>query len=68
MKAEHLKAWLRAATREKEPDTKTWDKVVSVIQVAFLEGYILEALMWTTIVLILKGEGKYKDIGLVEIV
>ena len=45
MKAEHLKSWLWEATREKEPDTKTWDKVVSVIQVEFWEGYILEALM-----------------------
>ena len=26
MKAEHLKAWLRAATTEKEPDTETWEK------------------------------------------
>ena len=35
MKAEHLKAWLQAARREKETDTETWDKVVSVIQVEF---------------------------------
>ena len=52
MKAEHLKAWLWSATREKETDTKTWDRVVSIIQVAFWEGYIPEALMWTTMVLI----------------
>ena len=44
MKAEHLKEWLRAATREKEPETETWEKVVSVIQVEFREGYILEDL------------------------
>ena len=31
----HLKAWLQTATREKEPGTESWDKVVSVIQVAF---------------------------------
>ena len=37
---EHLKAWLRAANREKEPDTKTWEKVVGVTQLAFWEGYI----------------------------
>ena len=55
-KEENLKAWLRAAIREKEPNTKTWDKVVSVIQVAFWEGYIMEALMWTTMVLIPKGK------------
>ena len=33
MKTEHHKAWLREATREKEWDTETWYKVVSVIQV-----------------------------------
>ena len=26
MKAKHVKAWLQAATREKEPDTITWGK------------------------------------------
>ena len=57
MKAEHLKAWLRAETREKEPDTETWDKVVSVIQETFQEGYIMEALMWTTMLLIPKVGG-----------
>ena len=66
MKVEHLKAWLRLSTREKETDTRTWDKVVSGIQVAFWEGYILEALMWTTTVLITKGKDGYRGIGLVE--
>ena len=44
MKAEQFKEWLRAATREKDPDTETWERVVSVIHIAFREGYILEAL------------------------
>ena len=66
MKVEHLKAWLWAATREKEPDTKMCEKVVSVTQVAFKEGYIMEALMWTTMVLIPKGKGDYRGIVLVE--
>ena len=66
MKAEHLNAWLRAVTREKDPDSKTWDKVVSVIQVAFWGGYIPEAYMWTTMVLIPKGKLEYRGIGLVE--
>ena len=65
MKAEHLKEWLWSATREKETDTKTWDKVISVIQVAFREENIPGALMCTTIVLILKGKGEYRGIELV---
>ena len=66
MKEEYLKAWLRVVTREKDPDTKTWDKVVSVIHVAFREGYILEALMWKTMALITKGKEDYICIGLVD--
>ena len=66
MKAEHLKVRLQAGTMEKEPDTETWDKVVSVIQVEFWEGYTPEALMWTTMVLILKVGGEYRGIGMVE--
>ena len=65
-KTENLKEWLRAATREKEPDTETWDKVVSVIHVAFWEGYIPDALTWKTMVLIPKGKVEYQCIGLVE--
>ena len=66
MKAGYLREWLRSATREKYPDTKTWDKVVSVIHIAFWEGYIPEALMWKTMVLIPKGKWGYIGIGLVE--
>ena len=40
--------------------------MVSVIKVAFREGYIPEALMWKTMVLIPKGGGEYRGIGLVE--
>ena len=66
MKVEHLKAWLRAATREKDPDTETWDKLVSVIHVAFREGYIPGALIWTTMVLIPNGKGEHRGIMLLE--
>ena len=66
MNAEHLKAWLQEVKREKDPDNGMWYKVVSVIKVAFREGYIPEALMWTTMVLITKGKREYRGIGLVE--
>ena len=41
MKEEHPKTWLREETREKDPDTKKWDKLVSIKQVAFWDIYIL---------------------------
>ena len=66
MKAEHLESWLRKGTREKYLDTEAWDKVVSVVQVAFQDRYTPEELMWTTVVLILKGDGGYRGIGLVK--
>ena len=54
MKAEQLKAWLQADTREKYPGTEAWDKVVSAIQVVFREGYIPEALMWDKVVSVIQ--------------
>ena len=62
MKEEHLKAWLRAVTIEKYPDTETWDKVVIITQVAFREGYIPEALMWKILVLIPEVKGRGLDV------
>ena len=44
MKAEHLKTWLREATREKEPDSEKWAKLVSITQVVLRDGYIPEAM------------------------
>ena len=40
--------------------------MVSVVHVAFQEGYIPEALMWKTMLLIPKGSREYRGIGLVE--
>ena len=48
---------------EKDPDTKKWDKLASIPQVAFRYGYIPEELTWMTMVLIPKGGGGY--IGIV---
>ena len=68
MKSEHLKTWLREATRENEPDTYNWYKLVSITQVAFWDRYIPEAFTWTPMVLIPNGGGGYIGIGLVEVI
>ena len=44
MKSEHLNTCLREANREKYPDTEKWDKLVGIMQVAFRDGYIPEAI------------------------
>ena len=66
MKAEHLKSWLQEATREKDLETEAWGKVASVTQVAFWGGFVPEAMMWKTMVLILKGDRGYRGMGMVE--
>ena len=44
MNVEYLKTWLREETREKDPDTENWDKLVIIMKLEFRDGYILEAL------------------------
>ena len=62
IKAKQLKTWLREATREKDPNTEKWDKLVSITKVVLQDGYIQEALVWKAIVLIPKGGGGYRGI------
>ena len=68
MKAEHLKTWRREATIEKYMDTEKWYNLVNIMQVAFWDGCILEAITRMTIVLIPKVGGGYIGIGMVEVV
>ena len=63
-----MTVWLMEVTREEYPDTELWDKLVSLMNSAFIEGHIPAALAWTMMVLILKIVGDYRGIGLVEII
>ena len=63
-----MKTCLREATRGKDPDTKKWDKLVIITQVAFRDGYIPEAMTWKAMVLITKVGGGYRCIGLAEVI
>ena len=45
-----------------------WEKVVALVRAYFGEGRLEEEAMWQEVVLILKGKGKYRVIGLVEVV
>ena len=42
--------------------------MVSLVRAYFGEGRLEEEAMWQEVVLILKGKGKYRVIGLVEVV
>ena len=43
-----------------------WGRVVELIQMAFRDGELAEEATWQAVVLIPKGKGDYRGIGLVE--
>ena len=80
IRAEHLKGWLAAAkrggvaeekgkkkTEAEEEGEEMWGKVVEMTQTAFREGKLAEEAAWQTVVLIPKGKGEFRGIGLVEV-
>ena len=67
-RAEHMKVCLKGVTWEKDPYPRRWDKLVSVMKLAFREGRIPMSLTWTMMMIITKGGGEYRGIGLVEVI
>ena len=68
MRAEHLRMWLRVATREENPKPGNWEKVVTIIQATFRGGETVASCAWQTLVTIHKGVGTdSRRIGLVEV-
>ena len=63
-----MKVWLRGATWEKEPDTRHWEKMVSVTKLSFREEHILTALAWRLMVILPKGGVYHTGIGLLEVI
>ena len=56
--------------REREGQTEAeghWRRVVEIIQTAFRDGELAEEVTWQAVVLIPKGKGDYRGIGLVEV-
>ena len=74
MRAEHLKGWLKGAQlveTPKEGPAKVgaeddWKALVMLVQAIWDEGMIPTQLGWVVIVLIPKGGGDYRGIGLLE--
>ena len=67
MRAENLRKWLIDETRDDSPDTTNCMKVVAIVQSAFQDGTLAKECMWQTVVLIPKGKGGVRGIGLVEV-
>ena len=45
-----------------------WDRVVVLARETFGEGLLAEEITWQAVVLITKGKGDYRGIGLVEVI
>ena len=48
-------------------DEENWAQVVELVQTEFRDGDLAEEATWQAVVLILKGKGDYRGIGLVEV-
>ena len=67
IRAEHLKEWVKEAYREEHPYQGNWNRVVDLIQTCFRERRVPTQMLWSTVVLLPKGNGDYRGIGLLEI-
>ena len=77
MRAEDIKAWLAGIKREEEAARKgeegqegagdTWRLFVQLIQHVWDTGEIPRQMLLTVVVLIPKGGGNYRGIGLLEV-
>lgn len=66
MRSEHFKRFLAMARREEDPDDSAWRKLVALIQHVFDSGKVPQAMLWSVLVLIPKGDGGQRGIGLLE--
>jgi hypothetical protein len=74
MRAEHAKEWLRGIFQKDDPerlgggpgDGDHWRLFVQLVQAAWTHGKIPCQLLWIIVVLIPKGGGDYRGIGLLE--
>ena len=68
IQAYDLKRWLRETSLEKNPVRRQWWLLVKLIQRMLEDGVMTEEVTWETIVLLQKGRGDYRGIGLVGVV
>ena len=74
IRAEHIKAWLRRGKKEEDPENganhtgagKSWSEFVELCTSVWATGTIPQQMSWVVTVLIPKGGGEYRDIGILE--
>ena len=67
MTVQHLRDWLAAAERKKNPDPTPWRALVDLIQHVFHSGNIPTQLCWSYLTLLPKPDGGARGIGLLEV-
>jgi hypothetical protein len=73
MRAEHVKEWLQGVRREEDPEQNgyegagdPWRLLMKLVTAVWETGTIPQQLGWIIVVLIPKGGGDYRGIGLLE--
>jgi hypothetical protein len=78
MRAEHMKEWLRGQKEEEQEDEERaaaaaakgtgdrWRLLVRLVQMVWVKGALPQQLTWVIVVLLPKGGGDYRGIGLLE--
>ena len=66
IRSEQLQYWMGATKHEELTDTANWDWVEEIIQKAFMDVRPPADRTWQTVVLIIKGNGKFRGIGIVD--
>jgi hypothetical protein len=72
MKAEHLKEWLANVKWEEQEHGRVeglgdhWQSFVKLLQAVWTTGSVPTQMSWMIIVLLPKGGGNYRSIGLLE--
>ena len=67
MRVGYQQSWLMAATWEERPATANWEWLVEIIQMAFGDSRLLAEFSWNMVVLIPKGVGFFKWVGIVDV-
>ena len=68
LRADQVKAWLRLARQQENPDGRAWLHVVELVQHCYRTGEFPTETTWSTVVLLPKADGGVRGIGLLDIV